>query len=233
MNLKPITTEQLIAKAKELGASTAGIASAQSLQNSPSYQAKPVKMGWPPQFPSLLVLTLAHPQSDPELDWWDVVADNTPGNKQLATMAKTLAKWLDDDFGIASIPLAYQLHNGGVYLKDATALAGLGTIGRHNLLITLEFGTQVRLRALLLELNLEPTGPIDFAPCEDCDAPCMPACPQNAFREGTYNKKYCEAQMALDESKQVNLTEAKYGSVPREVIKYCRVCELSCPVGRI
>lgn len=36
----------------------------------------------------------------------------------------------------------------------------------NNLVITPEFGPRTRLGALFLEVELEPTGPIDFNPCE-------------------------------------------------------------------
>jgi len=73
-------------------------------------------------------------------------------------------------------PLPYHIENGGIYLKDAAVLAGLGTIGRNNLLITPEFGPRVRLRALLAGVDLPPTGPAGFDPCEGCPAPCLTDC---------------------------------------------------------
>jgi len=90
---------------------------------------------------------------------------------------------LNEEFSINARPLSYRIEEGGIFLKDAAALAGLGIIGKNNLLITPEYGPRVRLRALFLDLDLEPTGPIDFAPGEACDMPCRRACPQKAFRK--------------------------------------------------
>jgi epoxyqueuosine reductase len=36
-------------------------------------------------------------------------------------------------------PLPYKVEEGGMFLKDAATLAGLGIIGKNNLLITPEF----------------------------------------------------------------------------------------------
>ena len=36
----------------------------------------------------------------------------------------------------------------GLFIKDSAALAGIGPIGKNNLLLTEQFGSQVRLRAL-------------------------------------------------------------------------------------
>ena len=53
-------------------------------------------------------------------------------------------------------------------------------MSKNNLLITPEFGPRVCLRDLLLNVDLEPTGPIDFTPCEACNMPCRRVCPQEA-----------------------------------------------------
>jgi epoxyqueuosine reductase len=76
---------------------------------------------------------------------------------------------------------------GGIFLKDAAVLVGLGCIGRNNLLLTPELGSKVRLLAMLLEAELAPTGPIDFYPCEGCEEFCRKACPQNAFGETVFS----------------------------------------------
>ena len=43
-----------------------------------------------------------------------------------------------------------------VSAKHAAEAAGLGTIGRHSLLITPEFGSMVWLSVILTEMQLEP-----------------------------------------------------------------------------
>jgi len=52
-------------------------------------------------------------------------------------------------------------------LKDAAVLAGLGCIGKNNLLLTPEYGSRVRLRAFTIDLVLPSTGPLPFDPCEN------------------------------------------------------------------
>ncbi len=180
----------------------------------------------------MLVLAVVHNPSDPELDWWDDSPGGTPGNRQLISVAKNLKKWLAEEYNINGRPLPYKVEKGGVFLKDAAALAGLGIIGKNNLLVTPEYGTNIRLRALFLGVDLEPTGPIDFNPCQTCAMPCMRACPQDAFHDGSYKKALCRIQMTADEINRVTIKKAKYGVTPRIVIKYCRACELACPESR-
>ena len=207
---------QVIEKAIASGASLAGIANVVSLRDTPSYKIYgPVE--WPVEAKSTLVLALPHEASDPELDWWDDKKGGTPGNRQLIKMAKSLSKCLSEEFNIRVRPLPYHVEKGGIFLKDAAVLAGLGIIGKNNLLITPGFGPRVRLRALFLDLVLESTGPIDFNPCEACNnMPCRHSCPQNAFRDGSYNRMLCNEQMKRDEANKAIF------------VKYCRACELAC-----
>jgi epoxyqueuosine reductase len=217
----------MVEKAKSLGASLAGIASAEALREAPSYNA----MGepdWPGAIKSVLVLALAHDEHAPELDWWDSGRD-TEGNRQLARMAEELAAWLKREHGIVSHPLPYAVDRGGIYLKDAAALAGLGIIGSNNLLITPEYGPRVRLRGLFIEHDLSPSPPLDFDPCPGCDMPCRSACPQEAFQNAAYARPPCSIQMDLDVENRVHVEEATDEGAPIWYVKYCRACELACP----
>lgn len=234
----PDIAAHIVEKAKVFGASLAGIASVAPLKNSPSYEiyAKSPyykghgKVEWPVAAKSVLVLALVHDSSEPELDWWDYNPGGTRGNRQLISMAKSLKRWMKKEFGISARPLPYKVEEGGIFLKDAAVLAGLGIIGKNNLLITPKFGPRVRLRALFLDVDLEPTGPIDFSPCEACDMPCRQACPQKAFRNGSYCMPFCDERMEKDAANEVIVSNWEIDGSPGKVIKYCRACELVCPV---
>jgi epoxyqueuosine reductase len=119
-----------------------------------------------------------------------------------------------------------------VFLKDAAVLAGLGVIGRSNLLVTPQWGPRTRFRALLVEGDLEPTGPIqDFYPCESCAELCHLACPRDAFSTGAYHRPACIQQIDADVAGRGSGGEPWQDGRPKLVIKYCRACELACPVG--
>jgi len=234
------TAAQLVAKAIDFGASLAGIADVSQLRDAPSYKVyhtSPYYSGfegieWPDSARSVLVMALLHRPSEPELDWWGDIPGRTPGNWRLMHIATGLQQWLARERGISAHPLPYRVEEGGILLKDAAVLAGLGIIGRNNILITPEFGPRVRLRALFLEVELEPTGPAAFDPCAACDMPCRRACPQQAFRSGVYSRALCDRQMTLDEDHPVLVEHWVEGYSPGRVVKYCRACELACPVGR-
>jgi len=65
--------------------------------------------------------------------------------------------------------------------KHAAELAGLGTIGRHSLLITPEFGPRVRLACLLTEAPLKASPLAEKDYCSKCNA-CIRKCPAQALQ---------------------------------------------------
>ena len=221
----------IIEKAKTFGASLAGLVDIASLSDSPSYRIYR-NARWSTAGKSVLVIALAHPRTEAALDWWDGEQGGSPGNRRLISIAERLAESVKEEFNIKAQLLPYHVGKGGIFLKDAAVLAGLGAIGANNLLITPEYGSRIRLMALCLDAKLEPTGPIDFSPCDSCDMPCRAACPQKAFTQGSYSRDLCMRQMNMDEAHRVILEKEVEEDSPRVCIKYCRACELACPVGQ-
>ncbi|HAA89128.1 MAG: hypothetical protein XD63_1180 [Thermoanaerobacterales bacterium 50_218] len=248
-------SDAILKKAKEFGASLAGIASIDELKEAPSFTVAP-RMAeysgvgadgvvWPTGAKSVIVIAYAHPEEQPELDYW--YSRNTLGNKKLTEIINKLAQWLQEYHDVSLFHLPYHIERGGIYLKDAAVLAGLGCIGKNNLLITPEYGPRVRLKAMTINIDLPSTGRLNFDPCVHCDQRCIRVCPQNAFekqiyteeeygraelpgRKGNYNRIACNVQMRKDEDSAEFLKVGTSGDYIK-VVKYCRRCELSCPVG--
>jgi epoxyqueuosine reductase len=270
---------QIIDKAKEMGAAIAGIASVELLKKSPSHDMLGRfgtkidgvhsfegmiegfnEIKWPARVKSALVIAVSHPKDKPELDWTNASGD-TPGNRILQRINRELAAWIEETLSIKTHKMAYWVEKGGIYLKDTAVLAGLGCIGRNNLLITAGLGPRVRLRAMLLEDELTPTGPTTFDPCDSCKEFCRKACPQNAFdrvvlssaetgmytlpgRDGCFSRAKCSIQMDKDvkdsdmavgkeflSGLDQSALETRGLSQTEGGIKWCRRCELACPVG--
>lgn len=146
---------------------------------------KPGEVNWPENARSIIVIAVAHPEEAPEMDWWYGRVD-PPGNRVLAKVCRELCPWIEESFGINTVHLPYHVEKGGTYLKDSAVMAGLGCIGRNNIVITPEYGPRVRLRALTVDVELPSTGPINFDPCKDCKELCRKACPQHAFDKMIY-----------------------------------------------
>ena len=98
--------------------------------------------------------------------------------------------------------------------------AGLGWIGRNNLLINPKYGPRIRLTTILTDLPLKNDIPIEFA-CGDC-YDCVEACPANALGEKAedYNLGKCDALLSYFIGKY-NVGH-----------KICGVCIKACPIGR-
>ncbi len=223
--LRPGQTTKILKKARSFGASLAGITPVGPVLDSPSSRVHH-KIKIPVCSGSVIVLALAHPESKPHLDYWGG-SRGTAGNRMLFDISEKLIQWMGEAFGVTARPLPYQVRTGGVYLKDAAVLAGLGVIGANNLLITRDFGPRVRLGALLLDADVEPGNPLDFSPCEGCGKPCIDLCPKGAFPDGTFSRPQCMKQMNDDEARACGSDGA---SGPTHVA-YCRLCELACLVG--
>lgn len=73
--------------------------------------------------------------------------------------------------------------------KHAAQAAGLGTIGRHSLLITPEFGSMVWLGCVLTEAELTPDA-LQKPICNDCGL-CVDACPVSALENRQMNQQKC------------------------------------------
>ncbi len=256
----------IVRAALDRGADLAGVARIDDLRESPSHRvfgllgeysgagSKMVlgrvhgQIDWPEKARSVIMIAVRHPEEEPHLDWWrDGLSGGTAGNRLLIDAADELARWLAAEHGIAAGVLPYHIEKGGLFLKDAAVLAGLGCIGRNNLLVTPGYGPRVRLRCLAVDRELESTGPADFDPCVDCAMPCRTACPRKAMarivrtkeeysleelpgREGAYDRDRCEVQMQADVGKHESITRADTGE-PGKLVRYCRRCEMACWVG--
>ena len=233
-----LTSKKLIAKAETFKGIKAGIARRKDILNAPSYKKilKKDKWGfklldkeakkteWQDNAKSLIILGLNHPENKPELDWWN--GKNTDGNRKLMETSDNLIEWLKNNYQLDASSLPYYAEYGGVFLKDTAVYAGLGIIGKNNLLINPEWGPRIRLRAILLNAEFQPNKPLqNFSPCDACNIKCQSACPKNCFAQGFYNRDNCITQLNTDKAKSMQNSKNPF-------IKFCRSCEFACPVGK-
>ena len=97
--------------------------------------------------------------------------------------------------------------------KHAAELAGLGTIGRHSLLINPDFGPRLRLACVLTEAPLETSTVVQKNYCVECDA-CIRACPAKALQMPGQGEAYSMNKFACRSYRQAGLV--------------CSVCLKAC-----
>lgn len=80
---------------------------------------------------------------------------------------------------------------GPLSYKHLAQAAGLGVLGWHSLLITLEYGPRVRLACVITNAPLAPSPPTDAeTPCSKCKGACVKVCPAGAIIEPQKSKPY-------------------------------------------
>lgn len=170
------------------------------------------------------VIVLAIWMEDPILDLWlhtpswenQDKPDRAFEDEILRGVSLRLSLMLERE-GYWAEPASYE---PGLYLKEAAVLAGLGVIGRNNLLITKEYGPRIRLRAINTNASLKPCLIIeDLDYCRECNA-CVDACPANALGTGEYDKKAC-----------LNYCENSLTGISQYSVLWCMECSNVCPVG--
>jgi epoxyqueuosine reductase len=110
--------------------------------------------------------------------------------------------------------------------KTSAILSGLGWIGKCDLLVTEEFGSGIRLSAVLTDMPLDTGTPTTESRCGDC-AVCYQKCPAGAIsgmnwhkgakREGIYDAFACQA-MAKELSGAIGADHS-----------ICGICIANCP----
>jgi epoxyqueuosine reductase len=103
-------------------------------------------------------------------------------------------------------------------LRHSGYLAGLGIIGRNNLLVNEQFGNMIQIGALLIDLELEPSQIADYKTCPDNCRICFDTCPVNALDGITVNQKLCRPL-------SVYRNEKGY------VLQKCYNCRKNCPLA--
>jgi len=242
MESKALLTVEVISQAESYNGIRAGILHLKDVLRGQSYQANlkgPISSAgldddqmddWPAGTHTVLILGLYHPEDDLRLDYWE--RGDTWGNRRLREISTFLKKWLQEELQIAAYPLPYHVEKGGLFLKDAAVLSGLGIVGKNNLLLHPEWGPRIRFRSILLEGNFEPTTALKgFSPCKSFEVYCQKSCPVKSFPDGVYNRQRCCKQIDNNIENKVPDGEIAESGKRNLVIKYCRACEFSCPIG--
>lgn len=104
--------------------------------------------------------------------------------------------------------------------RHAAVLAGLGTFGRNNMVLTRSWGPRVRFGTILTSARIESSPLMESSLCIRCDA-CVHACPVHALEEEDYPDSRTNKKACADRSAGLN----------EEYRSPCGICIKVCPVG--
>jgi len=115
----------------------------------------------------------------------------------------------------------------GAHRKEAAVRAGLGMVGKHNLVIHPEFGSWVAYQTLVTDAPLEADAPCTRDMCGECRA-CLDACPTGALYEPRrVDPRRCVT--CLLTSREVPPDQR---SALGSYILGCDACQEACPKNR-
>jgi len=107
-------------------------------------------------------------------------------------------------------------HGMGILsLRHAGHLAGLGILGRNNLLINPDLGNMVYIGAILTDNKLESDPVIENITCPEKCRICLDSCPQKALDGLTVNQKLCREFSGLNNERGFDIYS-------------CNVCRKVC-----
>ncbi|MCX7667326.1 MAG: 4Fe-4S dicluster domain-containing protein [Atribacterota bacterium] len=115
--------------------------------------------------------------------------------------------------------------------KMVATRAGIGWIGKTDLLVTYRFGPRVRLASVLTAKAIaEPGEPVNKSYCGDCDL-CVQSCPAQAATGAPW-------EVTIDRDRFYNpfacrkfAREISAKNIQKE-ISLCGICVAVCPVGK-
>jgi epoxyqueuosine reductase len=127
------------------------------------------------------------------------------------------------DMGFMALPVAasqiidWANQRAHVPHKKIACLAGLGWIGRNNLVVNPDLGSRFRLVSILTDMPLEPGRMIAFG-CGVCQA-CIAPCPAGAIRENPADFDHRACYEKLDEFRRKHIVSQHICGV---CVKACR-----------
>lgn len=139
-------------------------------------------------------------------------------NTLLDEAAFKLCQYIEEHNGFAfAVPASqfidWKTETAHLSHRSIAAAAGLGWIGRHQLLITEKYGPAIRLTTVLTDMTVDMPEPISGS-CDNCRA-CIEQCPAHAISDTDYNRERCSEKLKEFGKKKVG-------------VRICGVCIKAC-----
>ena len=257
--MQSIESNEVKAVAREMGAILVGIASEDCVDITPTRRGPSHVLS---EASSVVVFAMRMLKGSIESPREEVVTNqNLTLYQELDRISYSLGCFFEErGYGAATIPAYSPVEMtsetkgfvGVVSLRHVAQAAGLGTLGKNNLLLTRELGPRVRLGGVVTAapIDYDESCTEDF--CVDCEA-CIAACPVDALsRPGKTHTGRCVRQVlpyglsglikylteGLDGDKEEmkkSFKDANFWNIYQSLqlgLQYgCHACINACPIG--
>lgn len=145
-------------------------------------------------------------------------------NAELNRIAFRLGRFLESE-GYEAVPIPasspynVEENRGDLSHRHAAVLAGIGCLGKNNLLITRDYGPRVRLASVVTTAPLVCGEPLNMDFCGGCEE-CVRSCPVKALEGGNTDKEKCVRYLEKI-GKELGIDDL-----------ICGICIKVCPVGK-
>ncbi|MCP4156998.1 MAG: epoxyqueuosine reductase, partial [bacterium] len=112
----------------------------------------------------------------------------------------------------------------GVHRKEAAVRAGLGNIGKNDLVLNESFGSWVAYQSIVTDAQLEPDAPFTKDLCGKCDD-CLKACPTSAL----YEPHKLDPRLCITYQLTSRDVSEDFWDAMRACILGCDACIEACP----
>lgn len=121
--------------------------------------------------------------------------------------------------------------SGNISERSLAASAGLGSISKSGMLISKEFGINVFIGGLIVDVDIASDKPINWDPCKSCDI-CFKSCPTNTILDNKkLNANKCISYLTIERSLldiEENTLNTKNNLIESHVFG-CDECIIKCP----
>lgn len=176
------------------------------------------KLSW---VKSIVVFTF--PYNQPKKNYLYTSAKFAYGDDYHIVISKYLEDLVKKELSTSKFTYAIKIDVNYLEEKLCAYLAGLGSFGNNNLIISPRFGSFVVIGTILTDYIFDEYSQIsNFNPCENCSL-CVRSCPTKALDEG-YQKNLCLSFLTQYKSTNYEL----YDKIGR-VFVGCDICQEVCP----
>ncbi|MBC8421660.1 tRNA epoxyqueuosine(34) reductase QueG [bacterium] len=109
--------------------------------------------------------------------------------------------------------------------REFASSAGLGSIGKHTLLIEQGVGSWLLLGVIVTTAKLTPTELVEQDPCATCTR-CIDACPTDAITPWSVDARKCVSYLTIEHRTEI---DPKFFSGIGEWMFGCDICQEVCP----